>query len=326
MKIGTLTINPPTILAPLAGYTHLPFRLLVKELGCGMVCSEMISANGLTYRSAKTKLMLATSEAEKPLSIQIFGSEPSVMAAAARMVEAAGADVVDINMGCWVRKVIKTGAGVALMQTPDLAEAIIKAVREAITVPLTIKIRSGWEPDGHQALTIAQIAVDSGVDAIAIHPRMARQGFKGSADWSVIREVKETIAIPVIGNGDIKVPEDAIHMMDMTNCDAVMVGRTALSNPFIFTQIDQLLHGKTWKPMDNRKRIALMQGLVDLHVGHFGEKRACHMLRGRLGWFVKGLPHSGKFRESVSRISTREEAMERINRYAALLEEQALFS
>ena len=320
MNIGTLIINAPTVLAPLAGYTHLPFRLLVKEHGCGLVCSEMISAKGLIYGSAKTEQMLVTCKEEKPLSVQIFGSEPSVMAEAARMVQAAGTDVVDINFGCWVRKVIKTGAGAALMKTPDLAKAIIKAVRQAITIPLTLKMRSGWEPDGIQAQTIAQIASDCGVDAIAIHPRTVQQGFKGCADWSVIKKIKDVATIPVIGNGDILTPEDAIRMFDLTGCDAVMIGRATLANPLICAQVHNLLQGKAVEPPDINKRIALMKRLVDLHVGHFGEKRACRMLRGRLGWFVKGLPHSGKFREAVSQITTQTQAMTHIDIYSAFLE------
>ncbi len=323
MNIGTLNINTPTVLAPLAGYTHLPFRLLVKELGCGMVCSEMISAKGLLYGSAKTEQMIVTCKEEKPLSIQIFGTEPSVMAEAARMAEVAGASVADINFGCWVRKVIKTGAGGGLMKTPDLAEAIIKAVRQAITIPLTLKIRSGWEPDGIQALKIAQIAADCGADAVAIHPRTVQQGFKGLADWSIIKKIKKAIAIPVIGNGDILTPEDAIRMFDLTGCDAVMIGRAALANPLIFTQVHNLMQGKEAEPMDSRRRIALMKRLVELHVGHFGEKRACRILRGRLGWFVKGLPNSSKFRESVSQITTRTQVMTHIDVYAAFLENNA---
>ncbi len=323
MHIGSITLSSPTILAPLAGYTHLPFRVLVKELGCGLVCSEMISANGLIYGSPKTELMLATCDQEKPLSIQIFGSDPSIMAEAVRRVEDAGADIIDINMGCWVRKVIKTGAGAALLQTPRLAQAIIQAVRRAATVPLTVKMRGGWEADGKQAVTLAHIAEDCGVDAIAIHPRTVQQGFKGKADWSLIERLKKEIAIPVIGNGDVETPQDALNMFEQTGCNAVMVGRAALKNPMILAWIDDLRRGRPLKPMDLHTRFALMQRLIQLHVDHFGEKRACRMLRGRLGWFVKGLPHSAKFRESLSRVQTQDEVMDCIRKYAAWIEGQA---
>ncbi len=321
MHIGSITLDSPTILAPLAGYTHLPFRLLVKELGCGLVCSEMISANGMIYGSSKTERMLATCDQEKPLSIQIFGSDPSIMAEAARRVENAGADIIDINMGCWVRKVIKTGAGAALMRTPRLAQAIIQAVRRAATIPLTVKMRGGWEADGNQAVNLAHIAEDCGVDAIAIHPRTAQQGFKGKADWSLIEGLKNEIAIPVIGNGDIETPQDALSMFEQTGCDAVMVGRAALKNPMILAQIDDLRKGRPVRPMDLQTCFALMQRLMELHIDHFGEKRACRMLRGRLGWFVKGLPHGAKFRESLSRIRTQAEAMDCIRKYAAWFED-----
>jgi nifR3 family TIM-barrel protein len=228
----------PTILAPLAGITNLPFRRIAKRGGAGIVCSEMISANGLVHRSQKTYQMLDTHPDEKPLSVQIFGSDPAIMAEAAKIVEASGsADILDINFGCSVRKILKSGAGAALMKIPDKARAILKAVRNAIRIPLTIKIRSGWDASGKDAMLISQIAQDCGVDAIAVHPRTASQGFSGKADWAIIAEVRKSVSIPVIGNGDIVSPEDAIRMTDMSGCDAVMIGRAAIGNPYIFSQI-----------------------------------------------------------------------------------------
>jgi nifR3 family TIM-barrel protein len=194
MQIGSLKLENDIILAPLAGITNLPFRLMAKAAGCGLVCSEMVSANGLIHRSPKTLNMLASEPAEKPLSIQIFGSEPSIMADAAAMVEASGADIIDINFGCSVKKVVKTGAGVALMRTPALAEDVIKAVRDSVRIPFTIKIRTGWTASAEQAIRISQIAEDCGVDAVSVHPRTAAQRFGGQADWAVIARLKKKAA------------------------------------------------------------------------------------------------------------------------------------
>ena len=231
MQIGSLKIDNEIVLAPLAGITNLPFRLLAKKSGCGLVCSEMISANGLIHRSPKTLNMLTSELAEKPLSIQLFGSDPAIMAEAASMVEASGADILDINFGCSVKKVVKTGAGVALMREPELAEEVIKAVRNSIRIPLTIKIRSGWTASAEQAIRIGKMAEDCGIDAIAVHPRTASQGFRGFSDWNVIARLKKKLNIPVIGNGDIRLPVDAKRMKTQTGCDAVMIGRRAIGYP-----------------------------------------------------------------------------------------------
>ena len=244
MQIGNLTLDNNVILAPLAGITNLPFRLLAKASGCGLVCSEMISANGLVYQSGKTEQMLNSAPEEKPLSVQIFGSDPGIMAEAAAIVESKGADIVDINFGCSVRKVIKTGSGAALMKTPDQAKALLAAVRKSIRIPLTIKIRSGWDASGREALNIAGIAQDCGVDAIAVHPRTAGQLFRGRADWSIIAAVKKSVGIPVIGNGDIVSARNALKMLEETGCDAVMIGRKAIGDPAIFSRVLARMNGE----------------------------------------------------------------------------------
>lgn len=308
MNIGNSAINNITVLAPLAGITNLPFRRMVRDIGCGLVCSEMISASGLVYGSGKTRTMLATDGAEKPVSFQIFGADPAIMAEAAAMVEAAGADIVDINCGCSVKKILKSGSGAALMKNLDLARDIFTSVRKAVRIPLTIKFRTGWEPSGRTALDFAQLAEDCGADAVTLHPRTATQGFTGPADWSLIARLKQRVSIPVIGNGDIVRPEDALQMLEKTGCDAVMAGRAALGNPWIFSQIHDLMTKGRYSPVSLDQRFAAMKGFTAASVSYFGELTACRMMRSRLTWLVKGLPGASKFRESITKIRTLEEA------------------
>ncbi len=315
MYIGNIKLDNITVLAPLAGITNLPMRLIAKEAGCGLVCSEMISSNGLVYQSGKTEKLLESAPEEKPLSVQIFGADPDIMAEAARIVEVSGADILDINFGCSVKKILKSGSGAALMKQPALAKSVIRSVRGAIKIPLTIKIRTGWEKNGDDARIIARIAETEGVDAIAIHPRMASQGFKGRADWQVISDIKGEISIPVMGNGDIVIARDAIKMVAETGCDAVMVGRAAIGNPWIFGQINALLRGRDFPETDLSTRFFMMKRFLRASVVYFGEEHACYMMRSRLAWFVKGLPHAKYFRESIKYLSTEKEALELIERY-----------
>ncbi len=321
MKIGKVTLDNPLILAPLAGISNLPFRLLAKKAGCALVSSEMISSNGLVHQSEKTLKMLDSVPEEKPLSIQIFGVDPSIMAEAATIVEASGADILDINFGCSVKKIIKTGAGVSLMQTPKIAEDLLNAVRKSITIPLTIKIRTGWDPTGSQALQIAQIAQTCGVDAIAIHPRTATQGFSGKADWSVISAVKQAVTLAVIGNGDIVGPADAVRMQKTTGCDGIMIGRAAIGNPWIFSQCLAGLHGDNFTAIDLDQHFEVMRHYVNASVEYIGERVACRMMRSRLGWFVKGMRFASKFRESIKHLSSEKEAIDLIQTYREVLRE-----
>ncbi|SMC94503.1 tRNA-U20-dihydrouridine synthase [Desulfocicer vacuolatum DSM 3385] len=316
MKIGSLPLEGHTILAPLAGVTHLPFRRIVKECGVSLVCSEMVSAKGLLYNSAKTETLLRSSRDERPLSVQIFGAEAHAMAHAAEKISHRGdVDIIDINFGCSVRKVVKTGAGVALMKDWENARHILQAVRKVLTIPLTIKIRSGWDASGQQAIDIASMAQDCGVDAVTLHPRTAVQGFRGCADWDLIRLLKQHLTIPVIGNGDILTAHDGVRMMEKTGCDAVMVGRAAMGNPYIFSQIDALLDGKEMMCPTKEQQFNLMRNLVDVCVDGFGEVPACRMMRSRLVWFVKGWEGCSRFRRAITGIGSRREALEIIDTY-----------
>jgi tRNA-dihydrouridine synthase B len=320
MQIGTVKLENNTILAPLAGISNLPFRLLAKESGCALVCSEMISAHGLVNKSIKTRQLLDSRPEEKPLSVQIFGSNPQIMAEAARLVESTGADIIDINFGCAVKKIVKNGSGVALMRAPKAAEVLIKAIRHAVRIPLTIKLRTGWDPSGNQAFEIAEIAQACGVDAVAIHPRTATQGFSGRADWSIIAALKRRVGIPVIGNGDIGNAQDAMQMFEKTGCDAVMIGRTAIGNPYIFRQVIARMHGGQVPVADMDHHFKMMIRFMQESVKYYGEELACRMMRSRLGWFTKGLHNSSQFRKSISHISTAAEALQRIEAFKASLQ------
>ena len=315
MQIGSLTLKNNIILAPLAGITNLPFRLLAKEAGCALVCSEMISSHGLVYKSEKTAKMLDSAPEEKPLSVQLFGARPDIMAEAAAIVESSGAEVVDINFGCSVRKIIKTGSGAALMRTPDLAQDLLKAVRRAIRIPLTIKIRSGWDASGEQAVHISRIAENCGVDAVAVHPRTAGQLFGGRADWSIIAAVKAKVSIPVIGNGDIKSAGDAERMLAETGCDGVMIGRKAIGDPDIFSRVVARINGEEEVDEGFGRRFDLMSRYLRTSVKYIGEEQACRMMRSRLGWFTKGMHKSSQFREAIKQLSSEAEGIELINDY-----------
>lgn len=316
MKIKDLEIHGKTFLAPLAGITNLPFRLLVKECGCAVVCSEMISAKGIFYNSEKTLALLSSRKEERPLSVQLFGSDPDSMAQGARVVQDLKvASILDINFGCSVKKIVKQGAGVALMKEPELSRTLLTAVRKATDLPLTIKIRSGWDHSGQEAFKIGQIAQDSGVDAITIHPRTASQGFKGRADWDIITKLKQQLSIPVIGNGDINQVEDAKEMIAITGCDAVMVGRAAVKDPFLLSRIDDFLVTGSYQMPSNEETFSAMKRLIRVYVDYFGEKKGCQMLRSRLSWFVKGMPGSSSFRKDLSHIVSENQAQTLINTF-----------
>ncbi|OPX40337.1 MAG: tRNA dihydrouridine synthase DusB [Desulfobacteraceae bacterium 4484_190.1] len=326
LKIGSLILKNRLIMAPMAGITNLPFRLIVKKYGVGLVTTEMISARGLTLAQKKTLEYLKSDPGEKPLAVQIFGSEPSVMSDAAVIAVEAGASIVDINMGCPARKVLKIGAGGALLQTPERIKKIVSAVKEVCHVPLTVKIRAGWSSDKPVALEIARIIEDCGADAITIHPRYITQGFSGTADWKIIAEVKRELKIPCIGSGDISTPALAFEMIRETACDGVMIGRGAIGNPWIFKQILDLEKGlKIERPGLDELRDLIMEHFRFLSLLK-GEDRAARMMRGLLISYTKGLACSSNFRGNISSIKDLDTLILYLDHYFSLLKETGLYN
>lgn len=247
--IGDIMIDTPLTLAPMAGYTDYAYRNIVKGLGgCGLLYTELISSEGIYRKNKKTMTQYVWSEDERPIAVQLYGANPEIMAEAARDVVARGADIVDINMGCWVPKLAKKGSGAALMRDVCVAAGVVEAVVKAVDVPVTVKIRAGWDEEHRTALDFARAAEDIGVKLIAVHGRYARQGFKGEADWSVIRDVKEAVSIPVIGNGDVTNAPSAAQMLRETGCDGVMIGRAARGNPWVFRMIEHELRTGEYLP------------------------------------------------------------------------------
>jgi tRNA-dihydrouridine synthase B len=302
------------LLAPLAGISNLPFRLVARSFGCSLAFTEMISANGLIRKSERTLDYLRTSAEDQPLGVQIFGAQPDIMAEAARIVADQGAALIDINMGCPVKKVIKAGAGAILMKDPDRAASIITAVKKAVTVPVTVKIRSGWNHSSINAVDIARIAEDCGAAAIIIHARTYDQGFAGEADWSIIAQVKKAVGLPVIGNGDIWYPRDAMKMREETSCDAVMVGRGTLGDPWIFKGIHQLFSGdgEDYLPTLSQ-RYEVINTHWKMEAQFSGKKIADRSFRKHLLWYTKGLFGSSRFRQIVSSMPDRRAMMDELD-------------
>jgi len=318
MRIRNLELHNGLIMAPMAGFTDAPFRRLVKEMGCSLVFTEMISADGLVR---KCESLLQLDEGEHPVAVQIFGSNPDIMAEAAGIAEGIGGDIIDINMGCPAQQVVKAGAGVNLMRSPEKAKSIIMKVRKTIKIALTVKIRSGWDREQTNAVEISRLAEGCGVDAITIHPRTKTQGFRGQSDWSLIGEVKRAVSIPVIGNGDVTTPSLAKKMMVETDCDGVMIGRGALGNPWIFNpQWSAPLEGTPPDISFLREKKRVIDRHFSLLQESDGEERALKEIWKHLFWYTRGLPRSASFRSALPRLRERGALFDAVASYFEQLE------
>jgi hypothetical protein len=298
----------------MAGITDIPYRRIMKRFGAALVYSEMISANGLIRTGHKTRQLMLSSAEEAPFAIQLFGSEPEVMAEAAREASA-HAQVIDLNFGCPAKKVVRTGAGSALMREPEKIGHIVAAVRKVTHLPLTLKIRAGWDNHCINCLEVARRAADEGADAVALHPRTRSQGFGGKADWRLIRRLKETIAVPVVGNGDIFLPEDSLAMAKTTGCDAIMIGRGSFGNPWLLSHIRRLQKKQPVKPVSLQERYHTLREHYRMFVDCYGPRRAVGHMRKHLAWYVRGLQGAAEFRSRINRLQATEKVWEAIDQF-----------
>ena len=322
MKIGNIELNGQVILAPMAGVCNSAFRRICKEMGCALVCAEMVSDKGMVYNSKKTKDMLYFEESERPISQQIFGSDKETFVKAAKLVyEIMHPDIIDINMGCPVPKVaVRSQAGSALLKNPQLIYDIVSAVVESVHVPVTVKIRSGWDFNSINAVEVAKICEKAGASAITVHPRTRSQLYSGKADLNIIKAVKENVSIPVIGNGDITSIETAKHMLEFTNCDAIMIGRGVLGNPWLIKEIDTYLKtGEIIPKPTPEEKIAMCYKHLEYLLKIKDEHIAVLEMRSHIAWYIKGLPYHKEVQNECFKAKTKEEIYQILDNYSKKL-------
>lgn len=310
LQIGDVILKNNVILAPMAGVTDFPFRLLCKEQGAGLLCMEMVSAKAIYYNNKNTETLMQIEPEERPVSLQLFGSDPVIMSEMAKRIEDRPFDILDINMGCPVPKVVNNGEGSALMKNPGLVRKIVTSVSKAIKKPLTVKIRKGFDENNINAVEIAKIIEDSGAAAVAVHGRTRQQYYSGKADWDIIRQVKEAVSIPVIGNGDVDSPQKAKQLLEETGCDGIMVGRAAEGNPWIFREISHYLDTGELLPhpaLEEVKEMILRHARLQLE--YKGEYTGMREMRKHVAWYTAGFPHSARLRGAVNEIESMEQLM-----------------
>ena len=316
LQIGNVTLENNLVLGPMAGVTDLPFRLLCKEQGAGLLCMEMVSAKGIYYNNKNTEQLLAIDEREHPVSLQLFGSDPEIMSEMAKKIEERPFDILDINMGCPVPKVVNNGDGSALMKNPVLAGKIIEKTARAIKKPVTVKIRKGFDDVHINAVEMAKVAEASGAAAIAVHGRTREQYYSGRADWDIIRQVKEAVKIPVIGNGDILTPEDAIRIEEQTGCDGFMIARGAQGNPWIFAQI--LHYFKTGEHLPKptaEEMVQMMLRHAKMQLAFKGDYTGIREIRKHAAWYTAGYPNAARLRSAINEVESYEQLEELFGRF-----------
>lgn len=313
LTIGKVELSNPLILAPMAGVTDLPFRLLCKEQGAGLVCMEMISAKAIAFHNRNTKKLMQIDPEERPVSLQLFGSDPDIISEIAREIEEEPFDILDINMGCPVPKIVGNGEGSALMRDPKLVEQIVSKTVRAIKKPVTVKIRKGFDEEHINAVEIARIAEASGAAAVAVHGRTREQYYSGQADWKIIRQVKEAVKIPVLGNGDVDSPQKAKALFEETGCDGILIGRAARGNPWLFHRIKTYLETGEEEPRPSMEEIRqMMLRHARMQIDYKGDYTGIREMRKHISWYTVGCPHSAKLRAQINSVESLEELEELI--------------